>query len=292
MEDFVQNNLIYNVICGSHSYGLNTADSDVDKKGICIPTSEYFFGLKTFEQQELNADEVIYSLNKFVKLAYDCNPNIIEILFTDPKFILHMDKYGKRLRDNRHLFLSKRARYTFGGYAFAQLKRIKGHYKWIMFKEEEPKPEDYFCKRSRKDSKGNNITYDYFRKNEYDLALKKWSQYLNWKKNRNPDRAKLEQEYGYDTKHGMHLIRLLKMGKEIMETGQVNVLRPDREELLAIRNGKITYKELVTLAEKYQKDLDTLYEKSALPNKPNHKAINNLLIEITQEFLNESLKKG
>ena len=289
MEEFVNKNLIYNVVCGSNSYGLNTATSDVDKKGITIPTRDYFFGLKTFEQQELSPDETIYSLHKFVRLAFDCNPNIIEILFTDPQFILFINKYGQKLRDNRHIFLSKRARYSFGGYAFSQLKRIKGHRKWIMYKEKEPKEEDFWVTKYRPMPDGSTRSYNKFLEQEYKNAGKKWSQYLNWKKNRNPKRAEMEEKFGYDGKHAMHLIRLQHMGYEILKEGKVNVIRPDREELLGIRNGSWSYDKLVKYAEDMEKELDELYETSPLPKKPNYKAINNLLIEITEEALNENI---
>lgn len=289
-QAFVNDNLIYRVICGSHSYGLDTKDSDIDYKGITIPPKEYYFGLKTFEQQERGADEVIYSLHKFVKLARDSNPNIIELLYTDKKFITHMNKYGQRLRDNRDLFLSTKAKHTFSGYAFAQLKRIKNHRKWIMFKAERPKEEDYFVDKTRKSSDGiTTIPYKKFREHEFDVDLKKYNQYLDWKKNRNPDRAILEEKCGYDSKHACHLMRLLRMGKEILETGKVNVLRPDREELLELRNGVWTYDRLIEEAEKAEKELEYLYENSPLQKKPKDKEIDKLLIGITEEFLNAQL---
>jgi len=281
MQDFVNKNLIYKTIVGSTAYGLNTPKSDIDIKGITIAPKEYYFGLKVFEQQEIGKDQVIYAIKKFVKLARDCNPNIIEMLYTDPKHILFINKYGEKLRDNRSLFLSKRAMHTFSGYAFAQLKRIKNHRKWIMFKEEEPKAEDFVIPKTRKDSQGNTITYEHFREHEYDCALKKWSQYLKWKQDRNPDRAKLEEKFGYDCKHAMHLMRLLSMGKEILASGQVNVLRPDREKLLAIRNGKWSYEAVVTVAEAMEIELQEIAITSPLPHSPNDKAIDKLLIDIT-----------
>ena len=286
--NFIENNLIYYVISGSYSYGLNVETSDIDKKGITIPPAEYFFGLKTFEQQERGADETIYSLHKFIRLAVEANPNIIEILFTDPKFILFINKYGQRLRDNRHLFLSKRARYSFGGFAIAQLKRIKGHRRWITFKEEEPKEENFWVTKYRIMPDGSKKSYEKFQEQEYDNALKKWNQYLDWKKNRNPERAKMENKFGFDGKHAGHLCRLQRMAYEILKNGEVNVLRPDREELLAIRNGAWTYEELIAKAEAMEKELDTLYAVSPLPNKPDYKAIDKLLISMTEEFLEEN----
>lgn len=184
------------------------------------------------------------------------------------------------------MFLSKKAKFTFSGYAFAQLKKIKGHRKWIMFDQIEPNPEDYVHEKTRKGLDGKVLTYNHFREHEYNDALKKWNHYLDWKKNRNPQRAKLEEKYGFDCKHATHLIRLLRMGHEILTTGKVNVLRKDREELLDIRNGKWEYDKLVNYAEALEKELDNLYETSVLPHSPNDKDINKLLIEITEESLN------
>mgnify|MGYP001607055563 CR=1 FL=1 len=46
-------------------------------------------------------------------------------------------------------------------------------------------------------------------------------------------------------KHAMHLVRLMRMCKEILITCEVVVKRPDREELLAIRNGAWSYYKLI-----------------------------------------------
>ncbi|MFA5049275.1 MAG: nucleotidyltransferase domain-containing protein, partial [Patescibacteria group bacterium] len=83
MLDFVESNTIYRTIVGSTCYGLNTPTSDIDMKGICIPPKEYYFGLKKFEQQENGKDDTTYAIKKFVSLARDCNPNIIEMLYVD-----------------------------------------------------------------------------------------------------------------------------------------------------------------------------------------------------------------
>lgn len=99
MEKFVRKNLIYETVVGSTAYGLNTPESDVDVKGVTIPPKEYYFGMRTFEQQECGKDHVIYSLRKFVKLARDCNPNIIEMLYTNDKHILFINDAGKKLRE-------------------------------------------------------------------------------------------------------------------------------------------------------------------------------------------------
>jgi len=128
---------IYVTRAGSHCYGLNTPQSDLDVRGIAIPPKEYFMGyLKHFEQadkfQNSELDACIYDLRKFIELAAACNPNVIEMLWTDPSDHLYVTPLGEKLLANRDLFLSKKARFTFMGYAIAQLKRIKTHRKWIL----------------------------------------------------------------------------------------------------------------------------------------------------------------
>lgn len=113
------NNTILYVIHGSRSYGTFTKSSDYDYKGVAITPKEYRNGyLLKFEQAESREpDSVIYNLNKFISLAADCNPNIIEVLWTDEKNIVIKTDIGKKLVDNRQLFLSQKALHTFRGYS-------------------------------------------------------------------------------------------------------------------------------------------------------------------------------
>jgi hypothetical protein len=118
----------------------------------------------------------------------------------------------------------------------------------------------------------------------YETALKGWRQYWEWKNNRNQKRAALEDEHGYDTKHAMHLIRLLRMGIEIMSGEGVQVKRPDREELLSIRNGSLSYEELVVMAQDHERQLDELYHTSALPHAPHTEKVNRLMLNIYRDY--------
>jgi hypothetical protein len=76
-------------------------------------------------------DEELQELRKFCKLAAGCNPNIIEYLYVTQGVLLEARPWVQ-LRNNRHLFLSKRARFTFSGYAVAQLKRIQTHRGYLL----------------------------------------------------------------------------------------------------------------------------------------------------------------
>ena len=103
---------------------------------------------------------------------------------------------------------------------------------------------------------------------QYTARLHEWQNYQNWKTNRNEARAALEAKWGYDTKHAMHLVRLTKMCRELLTTGQVLVRRPDAEELLAIRNGAWTYEQLIEYSDREDAALTELLKTSTLPKRP------------------------
>jgi predicted nucleotidyltransferase len=122
---------------GSHAYGTNTPTSDEDFKGIAIaPRSHYLGFVYSFEQAEIKPprepDTVIYDIRKFFDLAAACNPNIIEVLHTDSADHIIVSKVGEEILEHKDKFISKRARYTFAGYAKSQLHRIKNHRRWLL----------------------------------------------------------------------------------------------------------------------------------------------------------------
>jgi predicted nucleotidyltransferase len=103
-----------------------------------------------------------------------------------------------------------------------------------------------------------------FNEDIYDQDKKDHTNYWTWKNNRNQVRSELEQKFGYDTKHALHLIRLMTMCKEILTDHVVNVRRPDAKHLLEIREGKYTYDEIIELADKLESDVKSLYSTTTL----------------------------
>lgn len=95
--------------------------------------------------------------------------------------------------------------------------------------------------------------------------MKHWDAYHTWKTHRNPARAELERQHGYDTKHAMHLIRLMRMGLEVLETGDLRVRRDDADELSAIRDGAIGFDELQAKADSLRTRMEAAAQASSLP---------------------------
>jgi predicted nucleotidyltransferase len=133
-------------------------------------------------------------------------------------------------------------------------------------------------------SLGFDINFVEYLKNEkrYAQAMQNHKQYKSWLKNRNPARAKLESKFSYDAKHAYHLVRLLKMGEEVLRDGKLNVYRSDREELKDIRNGAWTYDELVSWADEKTTAIYDLVrnDKAVVPKIPDQNAIEKLVINL------------
>ena len=334
---------------GSHAYGTNTPTSDIDLRGIAIPPKEYFLGqLHRFEQAETKGDPdvVVTDIRKFVKLASDCNPNVIELLFTDPSDWLTPDfdelqasgaltigglkGAWYRLYANRHLFLSKKAKFTFSGYAIAQLKRIQTHRGWLLNQpKKKPERSDFGLPdaptlakeqfgvieakiRKVEDTAGGlgwtkdqvegvdealvaavaqeadlhpNLIPLIVAERKYNAACRQWASFVKWQEERNETRSELEKKFGYDTKHGMHLVRLMRMAREILDLGEVRVKRPDAEELLTIRRGAWDYCDLIAWARNEEVALNESYEASKLPHGADVKKIDELLVSIVGDTL-------
>jgi predicted nucleotidyltransferase len=300
--------LIFETLHGSRAYGLARDGSDTDLKGVVIGPREWYFGIdRGPEQVELSADHVRYELRKLLRLAAANNPSILEVLFAHADDHRVVTPAGERLLAARPSMLSKRVAGTFGGYALSQLGRIRRHRRWLLEPpRREPTRTDFGLPERTaipKDQLGAaealmadgrlrdaDVSPSFLaildRERRYRAARKEWSQYQHWRKHRNPARAALEAEHGYDTKHAMHLVRLSRMAVEILETGEVRVRRDhDRDELLAIRDGAWSYDALIERADTLKAKIAEAEERSALPDAPDEEAIDRLCVELIAEVL-------
>lgn len=126
-----KNLIIYECISGSKAYGLDILTSDTDIKGVFILPQEDFFGLNYISQisDETN-DTVYYELGRFIELLEKNNPNILELLATPADKIISKHPFLDEIEPK--MFISKRCKDTFGGYAFTQVKKARGLNKKIV----------------------------------------------------------------------------------------------------------------------------------------------------------------
>ncbi len=126
----------------------------------------------------------------------------------------------------------------------------------------------------------------HFNKDGYSSYCKKHKEYWSWVAKRNDERYKsnISHNKNYDAKNMMHTFRLLHMAKEIGMSKKVIVRRYDRDFLLSVKNAVFEYEELVAKAEYLRKELEVIYKKTDLIERPNLKLVNTLLVDIRQEF--------
>lgn len=103
-------------------------------------------------------------------------------------------------------------------------------------------------------------------------------------------RKALVRRHGYDTKNAAHLIRLLRMGIEFLQSGELLVDRTgrDAEELLAIKRGEWALERVEREAERLFERAEEAHARSALPEAPDHDRVSALCVEIVRGALAET----
>lgn len=103
-------------------------------------------------------------------------------------------------------------------------------------------------------------------------------------------KARIEK-YGFDTKNAAHLIRILRMGCEILdENSEIKVRRPDAKELIDIKEGRWSLDKIRNEAERLKKKIETEIDYSWLPEEPDVVAANRILIRLLSCFFAPQIK--
>ena len=320
-NEHLGNNIILIGLGGSYAYGTEKEDgsSDIDVRGCALNSKEEILTNKNFEQfTNDETDTVIYSFNKLVSLLSNINPNTIELMGLKPEHYLYVHPIGKELLDNAHLFLSKRAANSFGGYATSQLRRLDNKAVRLVNQEQRERhilnsimnayytfPEKYFqfnedniklyIDKSQQEEYDTEIFMDINLKH-YPLRDYKsmWSEMNNIVK----DYAKIGKrnknaiEHGKLGKHMMHLIRLYMMCLDILEREQIITYREAEHDLLMdIRNGKYLdsndqpIPEFYEMVDDYEKKLDYAKLNTSLPDNPDYKKINEFVMDVNERVV-------
>ena len=124
---------------GAHLYGTATSDSDLDYKGIFLPTKEelllgrvpksrnYSTGKDNSRNTNKDVDTELYSLHYFIKLACDGQTVAMDMLHAPEKMILQKSRIWDAILKNKQKFYTKNLK-SFIDYARRQASKygIKG----------------------------------------------------------------------------------------------------------------------------------------------------------------------
>lgn len=128
--------LLYEYIRGSHLYGLNTNNSDVDTGGLFCATPNQLMGLGLDYKQQVSDernDTTWYEIGRFCNLLLKSNATVLESLFVpEDKMLVKPNALIKPLFDNKEKFITKACFKPFISYAIEQIRKARGLNKKIV----------------------------------------------------------------------------------------------------------------------------------------------------------------
>lgn len=285
-NEHLGSNICLLTLGGSHAYGLETAESDLDIRGCTLNTAREILLNDYYDQfTNVETDTVIYSFNKLLSLLTNCNPNVIEMLGCKSEHYLYVSKVGQALLDNKDLFLSKRCINSFGGYANQQLRRLQN----AMARDSYPKAErekhilntirnmkyhlntvygtydesmmKLYIDKSLKEDMETEIYMDFnlkhFPLRNYRGIMAEMNTVINEYSKLNKRNTKKDAKHLM--KHMASLLRLYMMALDILESKKIVTYREAEHDLLmGVRNND--YLEIADdeTIEYYQKQADKL----------------------------------
>ncbi len=318
-NEFLGKNILLLTLGGSHAYGMDNENSDLDIRGIAYNSKENILLGTDFENVvEETTDTTIYSFNKMMELLSKSNPNTIEQLGCLPDHYLYLSDIGKELLNNRKIFLSKICIHTFGGYASSQLRRLSNKAARLVGQAEN---EAYILKSIQ------NAKYDfktrYYPHDDSDVKLyidtavqkgydseifmdvnlkhyplRDWTGMWNEMKaivsSYNKIGKRNEKAISHDKlgKHSAHLIRLYMMCIDILEKEEIITYRAEEHDLLMrIRNGEFLddnrqpTSAFYDLLNEYEKRFEYAKNNTSLPTVPDYKRINEFKMYVNERII-------
>jgi predicted nucleotidyltransferase len=318
-NEHLNDNVILLGLGGSHAYGTENENSDLDIRGCALNSKQEILLGRDFEQVvDVATDTTVYSFNKLVTLLVNVNPNTIELLGMKPEQYLYVSPIGQELLDNRKMFLSKKCVYSFGGYANQQLYRLRQKSAHAMgqadlerhiLKTLEHMQTNFNSVYSRIPDDSIKLYIDDSERDGYDTEIymdvqlthyplrdycNLWNELQNTVHQYNKIGKRNENAITHNkiAKHSMHLIRLYLMCLDLLENGEIVTYREREHELLMdIRNGKYidsnneVADEFYDIVDEYEKRMEYAVKNTELPDEPDYKAIDEFVASVNERVV-------
>jgi len=311
--------ILMKAIAGSHLFGLNTPSSDMDYKGVFIPSAEEILlgnykdtrSQSTGDNDSRNGkddiDVELYSLRKFFKMLANGDTAALELLFTPEEFILEKDplwdeikKYKDRLISSRVTAMIGYARqqankYGIKGSRMGELGKFIDEAKTIqkMFSFNNPK-----LKHAWLDIVDVVKDFDHIHLIELnghpglDILGKKFDYHCTFihvleilkkiYKNYGHRARDAKKNGGVDFKALSHAVRVMLQGIEFLSKGTMTLPHTgiNKQTLLYIKTGKLHYTKVSRIIEAHLDILEGCAEDTDLPDKIDHTLVEKIILEI------------
>lgn len=125
-----------------------------------------------------------------------------------------------------------------------------------------------------------------YNKDAYTVHCKEYREYQEWLKNRNIQRyVDVDSHHQQiDGKNMLHTVRVIQMTNDLLNTGKLLIERSNREELLDIRRGKVSLKDIVSNAQSELENIRNKLETCTLQECSNPLLVNDMLIQMRTSF--------
>jgi hypothetical protein len=274
--------LLYLIKFGSHLYGTSTPISDVDYKGIFLPSKKQCFLQKTSKaitystgkndtkNTQSDIDVQLWSMQYFLQLLAKGETNALDLCFsfTYPEIIIYSDKRMQSIFNNYSKFFNIKDCNSFVGYAVGQAKKygIKGSrlgkIKEVLEFVEKQNPEEKFSSvLSEIEENFWDDSYCFIKKvNDVDslvlcgkvhmgtIYINELFHRLQREYSEFGKRAELaRQNKGLDFKALSHAVRSIDQMNELIDTGKIKFPLKSKNVLKDIKIGKMSFIKIETL---------------------------------------------
>lgn len=300
---YEERNLIVKMIFGSHLYGTNTPRSDMDYKGVFMPTAEEILlgkiprsinsSTKKRGDDKNSAEDVdteFYSLHYFISLACEGETAALDMLHAPANMLIESSPIWDEIVANREKFYTKNLK-AFIGYARRQASKygIKGSrlndaktvLDFLMSKNQSlrlsniwaelPTGEHIFKQPPNVNGErmyevcGRKINESAHVSYSLDIVKRFHDAY--------GERAKQAADNkGIDWKAVSHALRAAYQVRQILTEGTITFPLKEAGFLILVKNGAYGYlDEVAPELEALMNEVENLAEKSTLPEKADRK---------------------
>ena len=300
---------------GSHLYGLNSPTSDLDYKGVFLPTLEEMmlgkipkslnFNTKQDSTEKNSASDVdreLYSLQYFFELAKKGETVALDMLHAPPSAWITASTEWQYLHANRHLFYTKTLS-SFVGYARTQAAKygIKGsrladarQVLEVLQKFPKNKVGDILdrlpvlehCGPETEDGRS------FYKVCGKKLTLTATAGHYapmveNFIKEFGERARQAETNQGVDWKAISHAFRAGYQVRAILTEGDFTYPLKETEFLKQVKTGALHFRDVSPILETLMDELEVLSSKSTLPEKVNEEEINRVFFKCASYIIRE-----
>lgn len=281
---------------GSYLYGTNTPTSDMDYKGVYLPSfSDAVLGrikptidLSTNKTSTKNTkddvDEQYYSLHQFIKMCIDGETIAIDMLHCNDQNLIATSPEWEWIVNRRHLFYTKNmkaflgycrrqaAKYGLKGSRLSDLTAVNDFLTSLPAQQEPNSVRLIEFKDLLPTGKYLIKTDSYYevlgKKHQWTTRLVEFLFRVDSEIERYGERAKQAKENeGLDWKALHHAVRAAIQLEEIYTNGEIVYPLKDADFLIQIKNGDICFEDVKSILEHKIERVEQLAAQSFYPEK-------------------------